>query len=500
MVCEFEIHDVGKMLLHQLGHYFAERSRAQVLALLYHIVVGGYRRYRRRVGRRTAYALFLHRAYERRLRIAGGRLRELLIRHHLVEVHLLPLAETRQGIIYLRALFILCLLVYRRVAGEFHLGIICAESAARALRLYGDAVIYRVCHLACRKAAPDQAVQPVLLLRQILTQKLRRKIYIRGTYGLVRILRAGLGLEMAGCCRAVALSVARCDIRARRAERLVRKTQRVGTHVGDETHAALSAYLHALIELLRDGHGAARRHAEAARRLLLQRGGDERRRGRLLLFAALDGLYDERRALHRLYYLVDFGFAVQLRLFAALAVKARSKAAGILPAVEICVEKPVFLADEVLYLLFPVNHHARRNGLHTACGKSCLYLAPQKRRELVAHYSVEYSSCLLRVDQVLIYRARVPYAVSNDFFCDLVEGHPLCFLVVQPEQLLQVPRYGLALAVRVGRKIHGRRRLGFLLQLVYELALILHRDILRLEAVLQIHAHLALGQIPQMSH
>ena len=69
----------------------------------------------------------------------------------------------------------------------------------------------------------------------------------------------------------------------------------------------MPAYLNALIELLGDGHGAARGHAQPARGLLLERRGDERGCGRLLLFAALDTGDGERLRLHGVYDLIDLG-------------------------------------------------------------------------------------------------------------------------------------------------------------------------------------------------
>ena len=85
----------------------------------------------------------------------------------------------------------------------------------------------------------------------------------------MRVLRAGLGLVVAGGLGIVALPVAAQDKRLRRSDSLFGDAQRVGTHVGDETHRALARDVHALIELLGDGHGAARRHVELARGLLL---------------------------------------------------------------------------------------------------------------------------------------------------------------------------------------------------------------------------------------
>ncbi len=279
------------MLLHQLGHNLAQRCRAQIFALLDDVVMGRNSRYGRRVCGRAAYALFLHRADKRGLGIAGGRLRKLLIRQHLHELQLLPLAQARQRIVDLGALLVACLLVHCGISGEAQLGIICAEDITRALRIDGDVVIYGVCHLAGGKSAPYEAVEPVLLEREILFQRLRREIYVGGANGLMRILRAGLGFKMPRLIRAVILAVFSLYKAACCSESLVGKTQRVGSHVGDKADAALVRNFHALIELLGDCHCALRRHAEAARGLLLQRGCDKRGCGGFLLFAALDGFH-----------------------------------------------------------------------------------------------------------------------------------------------------------------------------------------------------------------
>ena len=255
----------------------------------------------------------------------------------------------------------------------------------------------------------------------------------------MRVLRAGLGLEMARLRGAVLRAVACGYIRARGGERLVGKAQGVRPHICYEADAALSGYLDALIELLCDGHGAARRHAEAARRLLLERGCDERGCGRLLLFAALDGLDDEGRFPHGVYDGVDLRLAFKLRFLIVLAVKARGEAAGILPAVEMRVEEPVLFAFKCLYLFLAVHHHARGDGLHTSGGKAGLYLAPQQRRKLIAHYSVQYAPGLLRVNKVLIYGAGVLYALRDDLFGDLIEGDTLGLFVVKVKKLLQMP-------------------------------------------------------------
>ena len=90
--------------------------------------------------------------------------------------------------------------------------------------------------------------------------------------------------------------------------------------------------------------------------------------------------------------------------------------------------------------------------------------------------------------------------ILNHFFGDLVEGHPVGFLIRQVQKLLQMPGNGLSLPVRVGGEIHGIRLGGRFFQFLNQLFLPPDRLILGGEVVLQIHPHLAFGQIPQMAH
>ena len=315
----------------------------------------------------------------------------------------------------------------------------------------------------------------------------------------MRVLRAGLGLEMARLAGVIRLTVAVDYKTARGCQCLFGKAERVGSHVGYKADSAAAGDIHALIELLRYGHRAARGHAETARGLLLQCRGDERRRGAALLLAALHGIDGKVLALCQVDYCVDLVLAVKLLLFPVAAIESGGKSAA-LTAAEMRVEQPVFLTDKVLYLLLAVNDHARCDRLHAPRGQAALDLFPQQRRQLVADDAVEYAARLLRVDQILIDIARVLDALSDDLFGYLIEGDAARLLVRQVEQLLEMPRYSFALAVRVGREIDCFCRLGILLQLVDKLFLIPHGDVLRLEAVLYVNAHLALRQIAQMSH
>ena len=454
--------------------------------------------YRGRVGGRAAYALFLHRADERRLRIAGGRLGELLL---LVELHGLgavALVELGQGLFRGRGVLLALVVIDGGAAGEHELGVVGAEDVALAGGVHHDVVVHGVRHLACDEAAPDQAVEHVLLLGEVLPDLLGREGGVGGAYGLVRVLGAGLGLVAARLRRAVGLAVVCGYEAARGSDGVVREAQRVGTHVGYETHGAEAGDIHALIELLGDGHGAPGRHAQAAAGLLLEGRGYERGRGAALLFAALDALYLELLARDG----GDDGVSLRLAVELGLALGVAEVAGGELAVAgaEHGVQQPVLLGHEGAYLLLPVHDHARRDGLHAACGEPAAYLLPQQRRELVAHYPVEDAARLLGVHKVDVYVPRRGDALGHHALCYLVEGDAAGLVVRQGQQLLQVPGDGLSLAVRVGREIDHGRLLAALLQVGYHVLLALDGDILRLKAVLYIHAHRALGQVPQVAH
>ena len=89
--------------------------------------MGGYCRYRGRIGGGAAYALFLHRAYESGLRIARGRLGKLLLGQHLLKIHPLAFLKARQLASELLCLLVPALLINGGIAGEFHLGVVGAE-------------------------------------------------------------------------------------------------------------------------------------------------------------------------------------------------------------------------------------------------------------------------------------------------------------------------------------------------------------------------------------
>ena len=123
-------------------------------------------------------------------------------------------------------------------------------------------------------------------------------------------------------------------------------------------------------------------------------------------------------------------------------------------------DRPVFLGLERLDLPFPLDDEAQRDRLHAPRRETVADLIVQKRRELVAHEAVEHAARLLRVDEVVIDRARRFQSMTDRLGRDLVELDAVPAVLGKPQHRLQMPTDRLALAVGVGREIYpvGMRR------------------------------------------
>ncbi len=69
-----------------------------------------------------------------------------------------------------------------------------------ALGIDGHRIIYGICHLCGQKTAPDELVEPVLLLAQGGLNLLRVQLHMGGTDGLVGVLGPRLGFKLVGAC------------------------------------------------------------------------------------------------------------------------------------------------------------------------------------------------------------------------------------------------------------------------------------------------------------
>ena len=378
MVGELQVDNVAEVFRHQFGDHFAQRRGTQVLSFLDDIVVGGDGRNGRGVGGRTADPLFLHGTDQRCLGIAGGGLGKLLFGDGFIKKKGLPFLQFGKAAFVLFLIVVGGLLIDSRVAGELQTGTAGAELAAAAFHLDGDVVIDSVCHLAGRKAPPDDAVKAILFLGEVLLHQLGCKGHIGRADRLVGVLGAGLRLVHTRLRRAVCRTVAVRNEGACGRNGLVREPQRVGAHVADQTDAATAGDLNAFIELLGHGHRPPRGHVQTAGSLLLERGGDKGRRGRALLFGFLNRGDREGMPGDGLTDLLHLVFGVQFALFPVHAVKAGAEAVLIGAALQKSIQKPVLPAFKPADFFFAVHDHTRGNRLHPSRRKAALDLFPEQ--------------------------------------------------------------------------------------------------------------------------
>ena len=424
----------------------------------------------------------------------------MLLGLELLQRQRLPLLQVGQGGLDLLLVLVLALHVHGGEAGKFQGGVIGPEAVARGLHLDGHAVIDGGGHLTGQKPAPNQLVEPVLFAGQILLDVLRGQAHVGGPDGLVGVLGPGFGLVMPGLVRIIVLAVAVDDQLPGGRQGLLRQAQGVGTHIGDEAHGALALDVHALVELLGHRHGPPGRHAQLAAGLLLEGGGDEGRRGIAGLVLALDALHGKGGRLHGVADGPDLLLAAELLLLLR-AVEGGGEGPQIGgDAAEIGVQGPVFLGLKGPDLLLPLAHQPGGHRLDPSGGQAPADFFPQQRRELVAHDAVQDAAGLLGVHQVLVNGPRGGDGLVDHFFGDLIEGDPVSAVVGQLQKLLEVPGNGLPLPVRVGGQKDLVTLLGRLFQVGDDLLLPFDGLVVRYEAVLHIHADLAFGQVPDVTH
>ena len=314
------------------------------------------------------------------------------------------------------------------------------------------------------------------------------------------VLGAGLGLELAGLAGVIVLAVAALDKAPGGGGGLVGQAQGVGTHIGDQTHGALPGDVNALVELLGDGHGAAGGHVQLAAGLLLEGGGGEGRSRVAGLVGPLHRGDGKGGTLNCVAHRGDFLLAAQVHLL-LFSVELGGEGARVgADSVQPGGQSPVLFGGEGANLLLPLGHQAGGHRLDPSGGQAPANLLPQQRGELVAHDAVQHPARLLGVHQVHVQLPGMGDGLIDHLLGDLVEGDPVGLVVGQAEQLLQMPGNGFALPVRVGGQIDGFALLGRLLQIADDVLFALDGLVVGQEALLHIHADLALGQVPDVAH
>ena len=274
---KFHIDNVIEPLQHQAGNHFTQSGGLQFFIHfvdIFPILNGGDNGC---VGRRSAHTLFFHGFNQSRFGIPGRGLGEVLLLVDLDAQCLFPHCQVRQRRASSFTFLVLALLIDGNKAGETHTLMTGAEDVTTALGVDGYRIKNGICHLASQESAPDQLIEFILLLGQAAGNALGIQLHMGGANGFMSILGISLGLEHMVLTIVIGAAVAMTDEIRCCIHGLIRKTQRVGTHIGDQTQSTLPRHVHTFIQLLGDGHCALGGHIQFPGCLLLQGGGCKRR-------------------------------------------------------------------------------------------------------------------------------------------------------------------------------------------------------------------------------
>ena len=491
---------MGELLQHQAVHGAAQQGGLELFLLPLHIAAVDDGGDDGRIGRGTANAIFLQRLDQGRFGVAGGGLGEFLLTLQLLELEQLALFQRGQAGLLL-FLFIGGFLVQHGKAIKSHS--VAAGLEAVVPRIHGHAhgILLAVCHLAGHKAAPDHPVELGGIAADALVHLVRGQPRHRGTDGFVGILRGGRALGLPGALVGadILFAVSVRNILLCSGDRLIGDAQAVGTHIGDQTHGAVARDVHAFVQGLGGTHGTGSRKAQTAGGLLLQGTGDKGRGGLLGPLAFFQFAHGILGTLQTLFDGTGLCLVFGQQLFAG-AVGGQAGGKALVAGAQRGIHVPVFLGLEVLDLLLAVIDQPHRHALDTARRQAPAHLPPQEGAELIAHQTVEDAASLLGVEQVLINGTGIGHALLHALFGDLVKGHAVGLVGVQPQDIGQMPADGFALTVRVGCQQNAVGLLGFCLELLDELGFIFDIDVLGGVVMFHVDAQLGLRQVPDMAH
>ncbi len=126
---------------------------------------------------------------------------------------------------------------------------------------------------------------------------------------------------------------------------------------------------------------------------------------------------------------------------------------------------------ELLYFPFTLNNQSHCHRLYAAGTQAGCNLTPQYGTELKAYYTVEYATCLLSVNKVIIYVSRMGNSIFDSAFRYLVERYSMCMSRLQMKHFFQVPGYSFSFTVFIGRQPYCVGFSGFFAQGVYQVNL-----------------------------
>ena len=151
-------------------------------------------------------------------------------------------------------------------------------------------------------------------------------------------------------------------------------------------------------------------------------------------------------------------------------------------------------------LVFPIHHQTGGNRLNASGGEAPAHFLPKQGRKLVAHNAVKDPPCLLGIHQIMVDGPGLLNGLGHHPAGNFIERNAVDLVVGNVQQCLQMPGDGLSLSIRVGCEIYLIALFGEGFQIANNVLFALYGLVDRREIMLKIHAHGALGQIPQMPH
>ena len=340
------------------------------------------------------------------------------------------------------------LVVNRHPAGELRHRSLDAEEVRRRFDVDRRFVERRRRHLRSDEPVPDQAIEVVLVRRQVRPDLVGVILHRRRPDRLVRVLRVRLGAVVGRFLGHVVRPELLADELAHVGQRLIGDAGRVGSHVGDEADRALTRQLDALVELLGDHHRLLHREA----RRLLQLARDERRNRALLALLGRDrrdrplAPASDRRGRRS-----DSASLPILMLAPSFFRSLASNSGGTGPA-----RRAVRFQYSSGTKAAISRSRSTTSFSATDCTRPALKpapdLVPEQRADLVADQPVEHAARLLRVDHLLVDLRRLLERREHTLLGDLVEHQAADLLAIARAELLgEMPADRFALAVGVGR-------------------------------------------------
>ena len=444
-----------------------------------------YRRYCRRVGRRTSYAEVLEFLHQACLRVARRMLSVVLTSLSLGQTQVVAVLHRGQYVGgLLRLLVVGRLQVHLQKSVKQHL----LATASKAVFVFallavdvdvdGGLLQFGVGHLRRYGAFPYQLVQTS---HGWLGGDVGR-LQVGGTYCLVGLLGA-FYLGVVAACFDIFSAVGRLNLLLGHIQSHLAQVRRVGTHVGDKSR---------LIQLLCYLHGACHRVSQLAAGFLLQRRCCERRCRASACRLGFHVVHSKSAVAYRLQELHSLLLAVKA------AVQVGDKHTSLVGQKMSC-DLEIALLLEVFNLLLALHDEAYGDALHTAGAQGGLYLCPQYGAYLVTHQAVKHAACLLRVDQTHVYVAGILYGVEYGVFRNLVKDNTFCLLGFQVQRFAKVPCYGLSLAVLIACQPHHVGVLRCFLQLCYKFVFLFRYLVFRFVVVFNGYAELLFGQIANVA-